>query len=79
MQIKKAITEFISDEFKLDPQTLNPDTSFTADLGLTPEGLTDFLQRLQDSLNIILPEDKVPQVTTVGQLLELVSEDEIDL
>ena len=79
MQIKKAITEFISDEFKLDPQTLNPDTSFTTDLGLTPEGLNDFLQRLQDSLNIILPEDKISSVNSVGQLLELVSEDEVDL
>lgn len=80
MNVRTAIIEFLSDEFHLDPQGLSPDTSFATDLNLTPDQLSDLLSRLQDSLSIILPEDKLPAITTVGQLLELAgSEDETDL
>lgn len=76
MQIQTAIIQFLSNEFKMEPDNLNPDTSFSADLGLSPDALSDLFQRLQDSLNISLPEDKVAGITTVGQLLEAVSEED---
>ena len=75
MQIKTAIIQFLSDEFHLDPEGLNPDTAFEADLGLSPQQLADLLQRLQDSLNIVLPEDKLDSITTVSNLLELMEEE----
>ncbi len=75
MQIKTAIIQFLSDEFHLDPEGLNPDTAFEADLGLSSSQLADLLQRLQDSLNIILPEDKLDSITTVNSLLELMEEE----
>ena len=72
MQVKTAIIQFLSEEFHLDPEGLNPDTAFEADLGLSSQQLADLLQRLQDSLNIILPEDKLDSITTVSNLLELI-------
>ena len=75
MQIKTAIIQFLSDEFHLDPEGLNPDTAFEADLGLSSSQLADLLQRLQDSLNIILPEDKLDSIITVNNLLELMEEE----
>ena len=72
MQVKTAIIQFLSDEFHLDPEGLNPDTAFEADLGLSSQQLADLLQRLQDSLNIILPEDKLDSLTTISNLLELI-------
>ncbi len=79
MQITAAIIQFLANEFQLDPDHLNPDTSFTDDLGLTSEQLTDLLQRLQESLGIILPEDKVPTIITIGNLLDLYEEDDAPL
>ena len=75
MQVKTAIIQFLSDEFHLDPEGLNPDTAFGADLGLSSQQLADLLQRLQDSLNIILPEDKLDSIITVSNLLELMEEE----
>ena len=79
MQIKTAIIQFLANEFQLDPDHLNPDTAFTTDLGLSPEQLTDLLQRLQESLGVILPEDKVPTIVSVGNLLDLFEEDDAPL
>ena len=76
MQVAPAIIQFLANEFQLDPDHLNPDTRFTTDLGLTAEQLTDLLQRLQESLGVILPEDKVPAIATIGNLLELFEEDD---
>ena len=79
MQIKTAIIQFLANEFQLDPDHLNPDTAFTTDLGLSPEQLTNLLQRLQESLGIILPEDKLPTIATIGQLLDIFEEDDTPL
>lgn len=72
-QLKTAIIEFLANEFKMAPVNLTPDVSFSSDLSLTPTQLQDLLQRLQDSLNFILPEDAV--VATVSDLLELTEEE----
>lgn len=79
MQVAPAIIQFLANEFQLNPEHLNPDTSFTADLGLSPEQVTDLLQRLQESLGVILPEDKIQGLTTIGNLLELFEEDDAPL
>lgn len=72
--LKTAIIEFLANEFKLQPGNVNPDTSFTTDLGLSPVELAELLQRLQDALNIILPEDRVPQINTVADLTDAVED-----
>lgn len=75
-QLKTAIVEFLANEFKMTPDSLTPDLSFTTDLGLSPVQLQDLLQRLQDSLNFIFPEDSV--VNTVSDLLEATEEEDHD-
>lgn len=67
-QLHTAILEFLGNEFKISPGDLIPETNFFLDLNLTPDQLSDLLQRLQDALNIILPEDKVPQISTIGDI-----------
>ena len=75
-QLETAIIEFLANEFKLKTGNINPDTSFTTDLGLSAGELQDLFQRLQDSLNIILPEDKLGQVNTIADLLEITRDEE---
>lgn len=72
--LKKAIIEFIANEFKLNPEGMNPDLSFTIDLGLDAEHFSDLLQRLQDSLDFTLPEDKIPEIFTIDDIFTILSE-----
>lgn len=66
--LKTAILEFIANEYKLDPETIGEDLNFQTDLNLTPDEFTSLLQRLQDSLDFTLPEDKVVQIVTLEDL-----------
>jgi acyl carrier protein len=71
MNLRSAIIQFLANEFKFQPSQLTADISFTQDLGLTTPEVTDLLQRLQESLDFILPEDSLADISTVGQLLSI--------
>lgn len=72
MNLKSAIIQFLANEFKFEPDSLSVDTSFSQDLGLSEPEISDLFQRLQDSLNFILPEDATSNISTIGQLISQV-------
>lgn len=73
MRLKQAILEFLANELHLETPAITTETTF-AELGVDAAQLSDLLQRLQESLGIILPEDKVPTITAVGDLLDMVED-----
>ncbi len=76
MRLKQAILEFLANELHLETSAIIAETSF-AELGVDENQLTELLQRLQEALGIILPEEKVSTVMSVADLLDMV-EDEND-
>jgi len=74
-QLHNAIIQFIADEFRLDPENIDLDMDFREDLNLTPEQESDLLQRMQESLNFILPDEKANHITTLNDLFEALSEE----
>jgi acyl carrier protein len=76
MNLSTAIIHFLANEFKFEPDSLSMDTSFTQDLGLSEPELADLLQRLQDSLNFILPEERISEISTIGHLISIVEPEE---
>ncbi len=80
MNIKNAIIQFLANEFHMEADSINEDTSFETDFGLNASQVEELLQKLEESLNIILPEEQTSSIVTVGQLLESIeSEDAEDL
>jgi acyl carrier protein len=68
--LKQAIFEFLANEFHLRPEDILPDTDFYLDMNLTKEQLTDLIERMQDALNIILPDDKISEIKSVADLID---------
>lgn len=66
--IEQAITQFLADEFHVDPKDVLLDTDFALDFGLNPDQLADFIERLQDALELVIPEEKIESIKTVGDL-----------
>jgi acyl carrier protein len=67
--LTQAIIQFLANEYHLHPEDIIPDTDFYTDFALTQEQLTDLIGRMQDALDFILPEDKISDIKTVGDLL----------
>ena len=74
--LKTALITFLANEFKMDSEAIHPDLSFTGDLNLSETELSHFFQRLQDALSVDLPDEKIPQMATVGDLLQALEEEE---
>ena len=67
--LNQAVIQFLADEFKFRPGDIIADTDFAVDFGLSPDQLIDLIGRMQDALDFILPEDKINDIKTVGDLL----------
>ena len=76
MNIRNAVIQYLANEFQLEAVGVTLDLNFKIDLNLDEKQLGDLLQRLQDSLGITLTEDKIAQVSTVGDLLNLIEDDQ---
>lgn len=74
MRLKQAILEFLANELHLETSAIIAETSF-AELGVDENQLTELLQRLQEALGIILPEDKVSPAMSVADLLDMVDDE----
>jgi acyl carrier protein len=74
--LEQAIIQFLANEFHLQPEDVLPDTDFHLDLNLTPDQLTDLIERMQDALDFILAEDKVNEIKTVADLLASLEPDD---
>ncbi|MEK9201095.1 MAG: acyl carrier protein [Patescibacteria group bacterium] len=72
--LKKAIIEFVANEFKLVPQNITDDLSFTDDLNLSSDQTQDLLTRIQEALDFIIPTDSL-NIETVGDLFDLLKPD----
>jgi acyl carrier protein len=66
--LEKAIIQYLADEFKLKPENISLDSDFLLDFGLSPDQLSDLLDRIQDALDFTLPEDKIEGIHTISDL-----------
>ena len=62
------IKDIIVNELDVEPEKINPDTTFTDDLGIDSLDLVDLLVSLEDELNISIPDEAVKDVHAVGDL-----------
>ncbi len=69
--IKTAILHFLANEFQMEPETIHEDLNFQIDLGLSPEMTIDLFQRLQEALDLPLPEEKFAQIHTLENLFQI--------
>jgi acyl carrier protein len=67
--LKQAVIHFLANEYHVHPEDILPDTDFSLDFNLTQDQLVDLIGRMQDALDFILSEDKINEITTVGDLL----------
>lgn len=62
----------ISEQLDIDIERIKEDSSFTEDLGADSLDIVDLLSDLEDRLAIVIPQDELKDVKTVGQLCAVV-------
>ena len=68
-QVKAAISEFI----EIDPDEITLESRFREDLGADSLDLVEMVMFLEEQFNIIIPDEEVIQLTTVGRAVAYLS------
>lgn len=57
---------------EVDPDAVQPDKSFVADLEVDSLSLVEYTMELEDEFDISLPEEELTDITTIGAFLDLI-------
>lgn len=66
----EKVRDIISSQLDVDADIISPDTDLAEDLGADSLDLVELLNTLEDEFSIVIPQDSVQDVKTVGDLAE---------
>lgn len=67
----EEIVSVLSDQLGIDPTKITMDSDIIKDLGADSLDVVELLMTLEDSTGKTIPEDKVTEIKTVGDLVEV--------
>lgn len=72
--IKDKVLNIIAEKLNMEPEDLEPEMDFVDDLNQDSIELVELIMSLEDEFGIEVDEEKLEQVRTVGDVLDLVEE-----
>lgn len=67
------IQELISEQFNIDKDKINKETSFIDDLDADSLDLVEFIMAIEDEFNIEVEDENMEDITTVGDVVNYIS------
>ncbi|CAC9930564.1 acyl carrier protein [Aedoeadaptatus coxii] len=72
--MKEKVLQIIAEQLNMEPEDLEPEMDFVDDLNQDSIELVELIMSLEDEFGIEVDEEKLEQVRTVGDVLDLVEE-----
>nr|WP_180499202.1 acyl carrier protein [Peptoniphilus nemausensis] len=72
--MKDKVLNIIAEQLNMEPEDLEPEMDFVDDLNQDSIELVELIMSLEDEFGIEVDEEKLEQVRTVGDVLDLVEE-----
>jgi acyl carrier protein len=73
-EIKPKVTKIIVDKLGVDESEVNPEASFTNDLGADSLDTVELIMEFEKEFNIAIPDDQAEKIGTVGQAIDYIQE-----
>jgi len=70
--IQSKVTKIIVDKLGVDESEVNPEASFTNDLGADSLDTVELIMEFEKEFNIAIPDDQAEKIGTVGQAIEYI-------
>ena len=71
--IEERVTQIIIDKLGVDNSEVNPDASFTGDLGADSLDTVELIMEFEKEFDISIPDEQAENIQTVGQAIEYLS------
>lgn len=73
-EIESKVKEIIADKLGVDEADVNPEASFTNDLGADSLDTVELIMEFEKSFNITIPDDQAEKIATVGDAIAYIEE-----
>lgn len=76
MTIEEQIVPLIAEKLGVNPSEVTMDASFTNDLGADSLDTVELMLDFEKKFNIAIPDDQQEKITTVGDVIRLIEEEQ---
>jgi len=66
------VASLVADQLGIDKSKVKLESNIIEDLGADSLDVIEMLMTLEDEFGITIPDDKINQIKTVGQIVELI-------
>ncbi len=68
------VKELVAEQLGISKDTIKAESNIIEDLGADSLDVIEMLMTLEDEYGITIPDDKISQIKTIGQIVELIEE-----
>ena len=72
--IFEKLSELISEQFGVEPDTITMETTFEDDLGADSLDIVEMIMALEETYNLQVPDDTASELKTVGAIVKYIEE-----
>lgn len=69
---EKKVIEILSNQLRVESSKINAQTNIATDLGADSLDLVEVLMSLEDEFSISIPDEVIPSIVTVGDLVKFI-------
>ena len=70
--VEHKVVEILANTLRVDKAKITPSTNIASDLGADSLDLVEILMSLEDEFNISIPDEAIPEIVTVGDLVKYI-------
>ncbi len=70
--VLEKIKAILSEQFDVEEENINPETTLQDDLGADSLDVVDLLMSIEDEFEVEIPDAEVENIKTVGNLVEYI-------
>lgn len=70
--VEKKVVEILASTLRADKSKITPSTNIATDLGADSLDLVEILMSLEDEFSISIPDEAIPEIATVGDLVKYI-------
>lgn len=67
--ISEKVKAIICDQLMVDPEEVNPDSSFVEDLGADSLDTVELIMEFEDEFGVEIPDEEAEKISTVGEAI----------
>lgn len=72
--IFEKVADLVAEQLGIDKKNVKLESNIIEDLGADSLDVIEMLMTLEDEYGITIPDEKINQIKTVGQIVELIEE-----